>query len=49
LCGTLCGVEMALAASRVPHKSGGIAAALSFLAGASSIKSGAATLAASTA
>jgi hypothetical protein len=29
LCGTLCGVEMALAASRVPHKSGGIAAALS--------------------
>jgi alanine-glyoxylate transaminase/serine-glyoxylate transaminase/serine-pyruvate transaminase len=49
LCGTLCGVEMALAASRVPHKSGGIAAALSFLAGASSIKSGAAALAASTA
>jgi alanine-glyoxylate transaminase/serine-glyoxylate transaminase/serine-pyruvate transaminase len=49
LCGTLCGVEMALAASRVPHKSGGIAAALSFLAGAPSIKSGAAALAASTA
>ena len=49
LCGTLSGVEMALAASRVPHKSGGIAAALSFLAGASSIKSGAAALAASTA
>ena len=49
LCGTLCGVEMALAASRVPHKSGGIAAALSFLAGAPSIKSDAAALAASTA
>ncbi len=49
LCGTLCGVEMALAASRVPHKSGGIAAALSFLAGTPSIKSGAAALAASTA
>jgi alanine-glyoxylate transaminase/serine-glyoxylate transaminase/serine-pyruvate transaminase len=49
LCGTLCGVEMALAAARVPHKSGGIAAALSFLAGAPSTKSGAATLAASTA
>jgi alanine-glyoxylate transaminase/serine-glyoxylate transaminase/serine-pyruvate transaminase len=46
---TLCGVEMALAASRVPHKSGGIAAALSFLAGAPSTKSGAAALAASTA
>jgi alanine-glyoxylate transaminase/serine-glyoxylate transaminase/serine-pyruvate transaminase len=49
LCGTLCGVEMALAASRVPHKSGGIAAALSFLAGAPSTRSGAAALAASTA
>ena len=33
LCGTLCGVEMGLAASRVPHRSGGVAAALAFLAG----------------
>jgi alanine-glyoxylate transaminase/serine-glyoxylate transaminase/serine-pyruvate transaminase len=49
LCGTLCGVEMALAASRVPHKSGGVAAALAFLAGGSSAKSGAAALVASTA
>ena len=49
LCGTLCGVEMGLAASRVPHKSGGIAAALAFLAGAPSTKSGAPALAASTA
>ncbi|MBV9552208.1 MAG: aminotransferase class V-fold PLP-dependent enzyme [Alphaproteobacteria bacterium] len=31
LCGTLCGVEMGLAAARVPHKSGGVAAALEFL------------------
>ena len=49
LCGTLCGVEMALAASRVPHKSGGVAAALAFLAGATSTRSGAPALAASTA
>jgi len=49
LCGTLCGVEMALAASRVPHKSGGVAAALAFLAGATSTRSGAQALAASTA
>jgi alanine-glyoxylate transaminase/serine-glyoxylate transaminase/serine-pyruvate transaminase len=34
LCGTLCGVEMGLAASRMPHRSGGVAAALAFLAGA---------------
>ncbi|MGH8799476.1 MAG: pyridoxal-phosphate-dependent aminotransferase family protein [Casimicrobiaceae bacterium] len=34
LCGTLCGVEMGLAASRVPHRTGGVAAALAFLAGA---------------
>lgn len=33
LCGTLCGVEMGLAASRMPHRSGGVAAALAFLAG----------------
>ena len=49
LCGTLCGVEMALAASRVPHKSGGVAAALAFLAGATSTRSGAQALAASAA
>jgi alanine-glyoxylate transaminase/serine-glyoxylate transaminase/serine-pyruvate transaminase len=48
LCGTLCGVEMALAAARVPHKSGGVTAALAFLAGASGTKSAAAALAAST-
>jgi alanine-glyoxylate transaminase / serine-glyoxylate transaminase / serine-pyruvate transaminase len=49
LCGTLCGVEMALEASRVPHKSGGVAAALAFLAGATGTKSGTQALAASTA
>jgi len=49
LCGTLCGVEMALAASRVPHKSGGVAASLAFLAGATGARSGAPALAASTA
>jgi len=49
LCGTLCGAEMALAASRVPHKSGGVAAALAFLAGATGARSGAPALAASTA
>jgi alanine-glyoxylate transaminase / serine-glyoxylate transaminase / serine-pyruvate transaminase len=49
LCGTLCGVEMALEASRVPHKSGGVAAALAFLAGATGTTSGAQALAASTA
>jgi alanine-glyoxylate transaminase/serine-glyoxylate transaminase/serine-pyruvate transaminase len=48
LCGTLCGVEMTLAAARVPHKSGGVTAALAFLAGASGTKSAAAALAAST-
>jgi alanine-glyoxylate transaminase/serine-glyoxylate transaminase/serine-pyruvate transaminase len=48
LCGTLCGVEMALTASRLPHKSGGVAAALAFLAGAPA-KAGAPALAASTA
>ena len=45
----LCGVEMALAASRIPHKSGGVAAALAFLAGATGTTSGAQALAASTA
>ena len=34
LCGTLCGVEMGLAASHVAHRAGGVAAALAFLAGA---------------
>jgi alanine-glyoxylate transaminase/serine-glyoxylate transaminase/serine-pyruvate transaminase len=36
LCGTLCGVEMGLAVCRVPHRPGGVAAALAFLAGAQS-------------
>jgi alanine-glyoxylate transaminase/serine-glyoxylate transaminase/serine-pyruvate transaminase len=31
LCGTLCGVEMGLARAGVPHKSGGVAAALAYL------------------
>ena len=31
LCGTLCGVEMGLARAGVPHKGGGVAAALQFL------------------
>ncbi|HTW54656.1 MAG TPA: aminotransferase class V-fold PLP-dependent enzyme [Stellaceae bacterium] len=31
LCGTLCGVEMGLAKAGVPHKAGGIAAALNYL------------------
>jgi alanine-glyoxylate transaminase/serine-glyoxylate transaminase/serine-pyruvate transaminase len=33
LCGTLCGVEMGLAASGVPHRAGGIQAALDYLHG----------------
>ena len=33
LCGTLCGVEMGLAASGVPHKRGGVDAALAYLSG----------------
>ena len=49
LAGTLCGVEMGLAVSRVPHKSGGVAAALAYLAGATSTKAGAQALAASVA
>jgi alanine-glyoxylate transaminase/serine-glyoxylate transaminase/serine-pyruvate transaminase len=32
LCGTLAGVEMGLAAARVPHRSGGVDAAMSYLA-----------------
>jgi len=31
LCGTLCGVEMGLARAGVPHRAGGVAAALEFL------------------
>ena len=31
LCGTLCGVEMGLAKAGVPHKPGGVAAALEYL------------------
>jgi alanine-glyoxylate transaminase/serine-glyoxylate transaminase/serine-pyruvate transaminase len=34
LAGTLCGVEMGLAAARVPHRAGGVLAALEYLAGA---------------
>ncbi|MEP6997082.1 MAG: aminotransferase class V-fold PLP-dependent enzyme [Betaproteobacteria bacterium] len=49
LCGTLCGVEMALVASRVPHRSGGVAPALAFLAGTPSLNSDTGVLAASTA
>ncbi len=33
LCGTLCGVEMGLAASGVPHERGGVDAALAYLCG----------------
>ena len=36
LCGTLCGVEMGLATSRVPHQRGGIDAALAYLSGSDS-------------
>ncbi|MDH3371375.1 MAG: serine--glyoxylate aminotransferase, partial [Gammaproteobacteria bacterium] len=32
LAGTLCGVEMGLAAAGVPHKQGGVLAALDYLA-----------------
>jgi alanine-glyoxylate transaminase/serine-glyoxylate transaminase/serine-pyruvate transaminase len=31
LCGTLCGVEMGLAAAKVPHRAGGVRAALDYL------------------
>ena len=33
LCGTLCGVEMGLARFGVPHSSGGVSAAMQYLAG----------------
>src|SRR6266852_3496593 len=42
LCGTLCGVEMSLAASRVPHQRGGVDAALAYLSGSEPTSSGAA-------
>jgi len=42
LCGTLCGVEMGLAASRVPHQRGGVDAALSYLSGSEPTSSSAA-------
>jgi alanine-glyoxylate transaminase/serine-glyoxylate transaminase/serine-pyruvate transaminase len=32
LCGTLCGIEMALALAKVPHKKGGVDAAMQYLA-----------------
>jgi alanine-glyoxylate transaminase/serine-glyoxylate transaminase/serine-pyruvate transaminase len=32
LCGTLCGVEMGLELARVPHRKGGVDAALDYLA-----------------
>jgi alanine-glyoxylate transaminase/serine-glyoxylate transaminase/serine-pyruvate transaminase len=34
LLGTLCGVEMGLAVAGVPHKQGGVAAAMEYLSGA---------------
>ena len=36
LCGTLCGVEMGLAAAQVSHRRGGVDAALAYLSGATS-------------
>jgi len=32
LCGTLCGVEMGLELAGVPHRKGGVAAAMAYLA-----------------
>jgi alanine-glyoxylate transaminase/serine-glyoxylate transaminase/serine-pyruvate transaminase len=37
LCGALCGVEMGLAVAQVPHRRGGVEAALGYLAGAESV------------
>ena len=37
LLGTLCGVEMGLAAAGVPHRQGGVAAAMDYLAGAGAV------------
>jgi alanine-glyoxylate transaminase/serine-glyoxylate transaminase/serine-pyruvate transaminase len=31
LCGTLCGVEMGLGLTRVPHRAGGVQAAIEYL------------------
>ncbi len=39
LLGTLCGVEMGLAAAAVPHRQGGVAAAMEYLSGAASNRS----------
>jgi alanine-glyoxylate transaminase/serine-glyoxylate transaminase/serine-pyruvate transaminase len=39
LCGTLCGVEMGLAAAGVPHHRGGVDAALAYLSGAEAARS----------
>jgi alanine-glyoxylate transaminase/serine-glyoxylate transaminase/serine-pyruvate transaminase len=36
LCGTICGVEMGLAAAQVPHRRGGVDVALAYLSGAES-------------
>jgi alanine-glyoxylate transaminase / serine-glyoxylate transaminase / serine-pyruvate transaminase len=39
LCGALCGVEMGLAVARVPHRRGGVDAALGYLSGTDSVAS----------
>jgi alanine-glyoxylate transaminase/serine-glyoxylate transaminase/serine-pyruvate transaminase len=49
LCGTLCGVEMGLAAAKVPHRRGGVDAALAYLSGADSASRDAQALARSAA
>jgi alanine-glyoxylate transaminase/serine-glyoxylate transaminase/serine-pyruvate transaminase len=48
LCGTLCGVEMGLAAAKVPHRRGGVDAALAYLSGGESASREAQALATST-
>jgi len=48
LCGTLCGVEMGLAAAKVPHRRGGVDAALAFLSGGESTSRDAKALATNT-
>ncbi len=40
LCGTLCGVEMGLAACAIPHRRGGVEAALGYLSGARDVVQG---------
>src|SRR5215831_2517120 len=47
LCGTLCGVEMGLAAAQVPHRRGGVDAALAYLSGGESASRRASVLATS--